>query len=182
MQKVVIISKNSDFSVTLAEAVSRELGFPTEVTDSANKISAALAVTTEPLPKLSVPVISVAEKDKPLKLNSLLAEIQQAIGQKNDTVKLGHEYVFSAQQKKITNTSSEKTANLTDKEAQLIALLAPGKIITKEALLKTIWGVSSELESHTLETHMYRLRAKLKHIGLKDALPAVEGGYILEKK
>lgn len=52
---------------------------------------------------------------------------------------------------------------LTEKECALLAALAgehPAPV-TREALLADVWGMRHEIDTHTLETHIYRLRSKL---------------------
>ena len=52
---------------------------------------------------------------------------------------------------------------LTEKETDIIKLLsrANGSYVSKETLLKEIWGYNSKVTTHTLETHIYRLRKKI---------------------
>jgi len=72
---------------------------------------------------------------------------------------------------------------LTDKEAQLLHSLAEskGQVVSKEHLLKTIWGFEEALDTHTLETHIYRLRGKFRDLtGDESMIAATEGGYKLE--
>ena len=62
-------------------------------------------------------------------------------------------------------TGSGKSLRLTEKEVNIILFLKsksePQKI---EVLQKEVWGYLSELETHTVETHVYRLRKKIKDI------------------
>ena len=51
---------------------------------------------------------------------------------------------------------------LTEKECALLgALLQQPEGLSREALLAEVWGVRADIDTHTLETHIYRLRAKL---------------------
>jgi len=71
---------------------------------------------------------------------------------------------------------------LTEKEAALLARLcrAEGRPVTRDTLLREVWGYSPNVSSHTVETHVYRLRRKIEsgpetpRIVLSD-----EGGYRL---
>jgi len=60
-------------------------------------------------------------------------------------------------------TLGENKLRLTDKETALLAFLhgAPGQRASKETLLAEIWGYGPDLSTHTLETHIYRLRRKI---------------------
>ncbi len=52
---------------------------------------------------------------------------------------------------------------LTDKEVDIIVFLSNNlsEYISKEVLLKEVWGYRSDITTHTLETHIYRLRQKI---------------------
>ena len=55
---------------------------------------------------------------------------------------------------------------LTEKECELLAarVRAQPTAQSREALLAQVWGMASSIDTHTLETHIYRLRAKLETI------------------
>lgn len=74
---------------------------------------------------------------------------------------------------------SEGTIPLTDKEALLLAaLLAAPDALHREQLIHSIWGHESGVDSHTFDTHLYRLRGKLEPIaGL--TIAAGNGAYRL---
>jgi DNA-binding response OmpR family regulator len=67
---------------------------------------------------------------------------------------------------------------LTEKEAQVIAHLAQSlpQACPRAALLQEIWGHSAALETHTLETHVYRLRGKFAAIQPKPCDIVTEDG------
>jgi len=67
---------------------------------------------------------------------------------------------------------------LTEKENDLFSHLvnAKGEVSTEE-ILKSIWNYNSDVETTTLDTHLYRLRQKLDSIGLGDIIVTTEGGY-----
>ena len=51
---------------------------------------------------------------------------------------------------------------MTEKEIQLLELLlAQNKPINKNEILSTVWNYSSDADTHTVETHIYRLRKKI---------------------
>ncbi len=67
----------------------------------------------------------------------------------------------------VGEEGSEKTdqhISMTGKETALIRALyhAPGQFLSRSALLSEIWGYVPDVESHTLETHIYRLRQKIE--------------------
>ena len=51
--------------------------------------------------------------------------------------------------------------DLTEKEIELIELLKKGSFIKKKEILSTIWRYSDDADTHTVETHIYRLRKKI---------------------
>lgn len=76
----------------------------------------------------------------------------------------------------------EASIALTDKEVEILIFLyrAGGKIISRDVLLAEIWGYNAEVSTHTLETHIYRLRQKIEtdpEIG--GVLMTEPGGYRL---
>jgi DNA-binding response OmpR family regulator len=72
--------------------------------------------------------------------------------------------------------------HLTTKEAQLLQFLAenPGRIFSRDSLLKMIWGYADGVTSRTVDVHIQRLRRKLKgNLVLK--IHTIFGrGYVLE--
>lgn len=75
-----------------------------------------------------------------------------------------------------------KKLKLTEKEVNIIIFLNEKKIPqTINILQNEIWGYSSELETHTVETHVYRLRKKIIEIFQdNDFIKSHENGYLLK--
>lgn len=74
----------------------------------------------------------------------------------------------------------EEAARLTEKEVQLLTLLATHRHASRADLLEKVWGYRDDLETHTLETHIYRLRQKLGDDAASPRiLLTIEGGYAL---
>jgi len=71
---------------------------------------------------------------------------------------------------------------LTDTEVRLLACLfdAGGEEVTRNDLLQTVWGYRPGLDTHTVETHIYRLRQKIEHDPANPAfVMTTESGYRL---
>ena len=72
---------------------------------------------------------------------------------------------------------------LTEKEGEILAYLATAasadRPAPRAALMDAVWGYSPEADTHTLETHVYRLRQKLEAAGVPALLLTGEGGYHL---
>jgi hypothetical protein len=184
---IVIVSKDKDFSHTLAEQVVRELGEPCECLEQASDMKALnhadirLVIARETAPKPDkTPTLMVKP---PLRMRELLANIQQLIkvADGKDEITFAGAFVFSLRQKELRLLPAGKAVGLTDKEGQLLgAILAAGsKGVAKDELLKAIWGFEADLNTHTLETHVYRLRAKFKDLSGNEMIAASENGYKL---
>ena len=83
-----------------------------------------------------------------------------------------------------TIVKNNKQLKLTEKEIDIILFLNnntnPQSV---EKLQNEVWGYSSELETHTVETHIYRLRRKINNIFNDDKfIISYDKGYLIEKK
>ena len=78
---------------------------------------------------------------------------------KNSSIKV-KSYVLNKNEKKISD--NRNFIILTEKEIQLIELLLnSSKPVSKENILSSVWHYSSDADTHTVETHIYRLRKKI---------------------
>lgn len=76
----------------------------------------------------------------------------------------------------------DETIALTDKEADILAALwmAPDRSLSRDALLTAVWAYAPDAETHTLETHIYRLRQKMERDpAAPDLLVNRDGNYRL---
>jgi hypothetical protein len=120
---------------------------------------------------------------QPLRLGTLLRQIGQMLAQPVlyiDDVDLGG-CLFKPQEKSLAREGREDIA-LTDREVGILAYLLRHRAapVSREALLKNVWQYQEGIDTHTLETHIYRLRQKIEESA--DAprlLLTVEGGYRL---
>ena len=73
------------------------------------------------------------------------------------------DYKLNLNSRKIFNET--KSLNLTEREANIVVYLNNSKKPVKISKLQTeVWGHNSKLETHTVETHIYRLRKKINDI------------------
>ena len=90
-------------------------------------------------------------------------------------------YTFRPAQKLLTDERSRKI-RLTEKETNILKYLyrAGEKPVPREELLTQVWGYNAEVTTHTLETHIYRLRQKIEpDPGSAKLLLTDLGGYRL---
>lgn len=74
----------------------------------------------------------------------------------------------------------DREIKLTEKEAALLNyLFRQGKPVDKETLLREIWGYGDGISTHTLETHIYRLRQKLEETGISFSAGNADGYRLL---
>ena len=74
---------------------------------------------------------------------------------------------FLPYEKILINLKTNNKEHLTEKENKLLLYFCSNKNIeiAKNDLLNSIWGVSESVNTHTLETHIYRLKQKLYKLG-----------------
>ena len=97
---------------------------------------------------------------------------------KNSSIEIKN-YLLNKNEKKLFKF--DKFVTLTEKEIQLLELfLSKKKPISKDYILSTVWNYSADADTHTVETHIYRLRKKIneKFIDEKFILNNKEGYYL----
>jgi DNA-binding response OmpR family regulator len=111
------------------------------------------------------------------RLHALLATFEASPGA---AIPLG-DYAFHPAAKLMLGADS-KRIRLTEKEAAILLYLhrAGGRAVPRAELLGEVWGYSSAVTTHTLETHIYRLRRKIEpEPQAAKLLLTDEGGYRL---
>ena len=76
----------------------------------------------------------------------------------------------------------KNSLNLTEREANIVIFLYNSKKPVKISKLQTeVWGHNSKLETHTVETHIYRLRKKINNIfNDENFIKSSKAGYIIQ--
>ena len=102
---------------------------------------------------------------KPFKYPALLKSIELRLRQFGKTENTKHNigsYVFKPNSKVLE--SKNKSIRLTEKENDILKFLYQNlkTIVSREILLREVWGYNSKVTTHTLETHIYRLRQKIE--------------------
>ena len=127
--------------------------------------------------------------EKPFKIVHLVDELEKLSNlkiQEYPTTLLMEHLKFLPYEKVLINLKTKNKEHLTEKENKLLYYLYSNKNseIKKNDLLNEIWGVSESLNTHTLETHLYRLRRKLYKAApeLSFLLSNGNGSYTLKFK
>ncbi len=121
---------------------------------------------------------------KPFKFQVLLARVRahlRSFEQSEDAVFTVGPYEFRPAMKMLV-TSDDKKVRLTEKETNILKYLyrAGAKPVGRDELLHEVWGYNSGVTTHTLETHVYRLRQKIEPDPSNARLLVTEtGGYRL---
>ena len=127
---------------------------------------------------------------KPFRFAVLLARLRahlRSFEQSEDAVFQVGPYQFKPAFKRLTPPEDEqgkqpRDIRLTEKETNILKYLyrAGGKPVGRDELLHEVWGYNSGVTTHTLETHVYRLRQKIEpEKGLATLLVTEPGGYRL---
>jgi DNA-binding response OmpR family regulator len=121
---------------------------------------------------------------KPFKFAVLLARIRAHLRQheaSEDAVFAVGPYTFHPGSKLLVGEKGNKL-KLTEKETAILRFLyrSGRKAVAREILLQEVWGYNSQVTTHTLETHVYRLRQKIEpDPGAARILLTEPGGYRL---
>ena len=121
---------------------------------------------------------------KPFRFAVLLARIRAQLRQheaSEDAVFNIGPYTFRPSSKLLLSPKGSKV-RLTEKETAILRYLyrAGQKPVSRETLLQEVWGYNSGVTTHTLETHIYRLRQKVeKDASVPTILVTEAGGYKL---
>ncbi len=121
---------------------------------------------------------------KPFKFPVLLARIRAQLRQheqSEDAVFQLGPYTFKPAQKMLLD-EKDKKIRLTEKETNILKFLyrASSSVVARDVLLHEVWGYNAGVTTHTLETHIYRLRQKIEPDPSNARLLVTEqGGYRL---
>lgn len=138
-----------------------------------------ISATTQAEPGTPVLVVDTGRR---LRLGALLRQAQQMIAEPAlylDDFRLGP-YLFRPAERALSRDGAADIA-LTDKETGILVYLAKrrGAAAERDDLLRNVWRYQEGVDTHTLETHVYRLRQKIEAGGGPALLVTDEGGYRL---
>jgi DNA-binding response OmpR family regulator len=122
---------------------------------------------------------------KPFRLSVLLARLRAHLRQSehsDDAVFTIGPYTFRPGAKLLQDASGRTKVRLTEKETAILKYLyrAGDQAIGRDTLLGEVWGYNAGVTTHTLETHVYRLRQKIERDPTRAEILVTEpGGYRL---
>ena len=122
---------------------------------------------------------------KPFKMSRLTDEIDRLLAERGDKLmvptRIG-KYLFLEDESLLVGPDYSKKIRLTEKETAILIRLsaANGESVSRKTLLEEVWGYKTGINSHTLETHIYRLRKKIEELGSSSSfLKTSRDGYKL---
>ena len=118
---------------------------------------------------------------KPFRFAVLLARIRAQLRQheaSEDAVFTIGPYTFRPSAKLLQDPSKNRRIRLTEKEAAILKFLyrSGTRAVARQVLLNEVWGYNAAVTTHTLETHIYRLRQKIEPDPANARLLVTEGG------
>ena len=122
---------------------------------------------------------------KPFRIGELMARLRAQLRQHaaaEDAEYAIGAFRFQPARKLLVAAETGARIRLTDKETAILRHLhrAVGQVVPRDALLGAIWGYNSEVNTHTLETHIYRQRQKIEADSANATLlVTAPGGYRL---
>jgi DNA-binding response OmpR family regulator len=124
---------------------------------------------------------------KPFRLSELMARLRSRLAARSEaeadtvSIQIGP-YEFRPEDKVLCRDAASTRIRLTEKEAAILAFLHRMKerAVPRQELLTEVWGYNPDVTTHTLETHIYRLRQKIEADPADACLLVTEaGGYRL---
>lgn len=122
---------------------------------------------------------------KPFRLGVLLARLRAQLRQheqSEDAVFTIGPYTFRPSAKVLIHGETQRKVRLTEKETSILKYLYRNgsKVVGRDVLLNEVWGYNAGVTTHTLETHVYRLRQKIEADPSNAEILVTEpGGYRL---
>ncbi len=121
---------------------------------------------------------------KPMRFSELFSLVCEHLRQykASDNVRLTtQDFEFQPEKKTLTCLDTQSVIFLTEKETMMVKKLFQvwPETISKEGLLSEVWGYQNMLATHTLETHIYRLRKKIARFTESSLVETTQSGYKL---
>ena len=201
MSNVLLLSENSVFKEDLSDQIKHHITDFEITEDCADADIIVVDENFDLLKKIdrnkNTPVIFLGKDEdnnvkaqtiiqKPLILSSFLDTLKASINIFENTSEGNIEfdrYILYPSRKEIYNKLNKITTKLTEREVSVIKYLYKnaGKIVSKNDLMQEVWEYSPDVATHTVETHIYRLRQKVEQDNPDNQfIITSEGGYQLK--
>lgn len=171
--RILVIDDDPALCQTLAEVLD-SAGYV--VCSQGEAADFHVVLSMDPVADCPVPQIRLS---RPVRVAPLLAALDRALEPVAELAKLGR-WRFDPVGRWLEDGDDKQ--RLTDKEAAILMALAetPG-VIGRDDLLNMVWGYGDDIDTHTLETHIYRLRQKIEDDPAQATILLTEpGGYRLK--
>jgi len=117
---------------------------------------------------------------KPVRAAALLSRVRRLLRHiptvSDETLTIGP-YAFDIEQRVLHDPAQDRRIRLTEKEAAILLFLhQTGGAVERTTLLHEVWGYNDQVSTHTLETHIYKLRQKIEANPSDARLLLTEGG------
>ena len=202
MNKINIISSNRIFAEDLAEQINRYLEEECAEINEPDKNSELVFIDEDekraketaqkfadlPIVLFSTDLDTSETADMVIRKPFKLYDFLDALKKKTLLPKIRRkeclnfkEYSLYPIKKEIVSSISGSIFKLTEKEVAILKYLYQNasKISEKEELLENVWGYSADASTHTVETHIYRLRQKVEQDGGSQLIITENNGYRL---
>ena len=195
-KRILLVDSNEVPRRMLAQQLAREGSYAVIEAGSAAQASAAgvydlaiLDTATARSLDFSGPILFLTDGEetglggdqlvKPFRLSALLAMLAARLGHQgagdDEGFAIGP-YIFRPGAKLLTDGKGRKI-RLTEKETNILRFLhGAADTVPRETLLHEVWGYSPAATTHTLETHIYRLRRKIEENPGQARIVVTEGG------
>ena len=200
MLHILLVSDNQDFAEDLKAQVSR---FAPDLSFVENKPD--LLIVDDDKEKMlelrqnypSIPLVFLSSEQpeetdnlnifvkKPFSLACLL-DVLRAANNKLDNSVDGYlffnDYELRPNKKEIVDLINKRVVKLTEKEINVLKYLYKTKddFVSKNDLQRNVWKYNEDVTTHTIETHIYRLRQKVEKEGGRRLIITDNGGYKLQ--
>lgn len=199
MSNILILSENEVFKTDLSDQIKHHISdFDiTEDIETADIIVVDEKVEILKTIEKNVPVVFLSKSDnedikahtiiqKPFLLSNFLDTLKASINiyeNSDDGVLEFNKYVLYPSRKEILNKRNKNLTKITEREVSVIKYLYKnsGKTVSKNDLMQEVWEYSADVATHTVETHIYRLRQKVEQDDIDNQIILTsEGGYQLK--
>ena len=145
---------------------------------------AEIIITDEPVSGEELSIEIGKDIDFPVRLGEFLDRLHYQLSGRTRFSADGERWTigpfdFRGQDSVLIHLETDQIIRLTDKERLMLQTLyhAPDQRLSRQDLLDQVWGYAEGTETHTLETHIYRLRQKIEAIVPYDIIVADGAGF-----